>query len=350
MIIRQLFDPASSTYTYLLADDATREAVLIDPVWEKHARDLSLLRELEVTLKTTVETHCHADHVTGAWLMKAAVGSAIAMSAAYGAENVDRPLCDGDVIPFGGRALEVRATPGHTSGCLTYVLDDQTMAFTGDCLLIRGAGRTDFQEGDACTMFRSIRERIFTLPDDCLVYPSHDYEGREVSTVREEKRFNPRIGGEAREEDFVGFMRNLGLPHPKQLEVALPANLRCGKPLDGRYPLTATWGPVFPTYGGILEIDADWVAHHRDAVHVLDVRAPEELAGELGHLEHAQNVPLDVLREKVSDVPRDRPVVAVCQSGKRSAMATLILMKAGFDRVANVSGGLIRWRHLGLPS
>ncbi len=350
MRLRQLLDVASSTWTYLVIDEASGAAALIDPVYEQHLRDTALIRELGVDLVLTVDTHCHADHVTGAWLMSAALKSRIAFAATYGAENVDVPLADGDLLRFGGAALEVRATPGHTDGCLTLIGTDHDLAFTGDCLMIRSAGRTDFQRGSARRMYRSITERIFTLPDACLVYPAHDYEGRTVSTVGEERRFNPRIGGEARAEDFVGYMENLGLPHPKKMDIAVPANLRCGRPEDGVYPYRVDWGPVVATYAGLMEIGADWVAHHRDAVHLVDVRAADELAGELGHIAGVQHIPLDELRARVAEVPRDRPVVTVCQSGKRSGMATVILRAAGMKDVANLAGGMLRWRHLGLPA
>src|SRR5262249_15828554 len=149
MIFRQLFDQASSTYTYLLADPRTKDAVLIDCVFEQHARDAALIRELGLTLRYTIDTHCHADHVTGAWLMKQALGTQVALAGEYGAENIDRPLAHGDVIRFGAEALEARATPGHTNGCLSFLTQDRTMVFTGDALLVRGCGRTDFQSGDA---------------------------------------------------------------------------------------------------------------------------------------------------------------------------------------------------------
>lgn len=349
-MFRQLFDQASSTYSYLLADERSRDAVLVDPVFEQHARDAALIRELELRLLFTLDTHCHADHVTGAWLMKSALGSRIGLSRAYGAANVDRPLVHADVIRFGAEALEVRATPGHTDGCLSFVTADHGMVFTGDALLVRGAGRTDFQQGDPCRLFRSIREQLFTLPDDCVVYPGHDYDGRTSSTIGEERRYNPRIGGAAREEDFVGYMRNLGLPHPKQLAVALPANLRAGQPEDGKAPAVPEWGPVVTTYAGLREISPEWVARHRIEVHVLDVRSPVEFDGELGHLQGAQLIPLDELRARVSEVATDRPVVVVCQTGKRSGMGTVILSKSGIARVANLAGGMVRWRDLGLPS
>jgi rhodanese-related sulfurtransferase len=224
------------------------------------------------------------------------------------------------------------------------------MVFTGDALLVRGAGRTDFQQGSASQLFRSIREQLFTLPDDCIVYPGHDYSGRTSSTICEERALNPRIGGKAREEDFVGYMQNLGLPHPKLLAVALPANMRSGQPEDGKAPRAPDWGPVAMTYAGVPEIPPEWVARHRREVHVLDVRSAVEFEGELGHLEGAQLIPLDVLRSRVSEVSSDKPVVVICQTGKRSAMGTVILEKAGHERVANIPGGMVGWRELGLPS
>jgi sulfur dioxygenase len=350
MIFRQLFDHVSSSYTYLLADEGSREAVLIDPVFEQHSRDAALIRELEITLLYTLDTHCHADHVTGAWLMKMALSSQVGLSREYAADNVDLPLSHGDVVRFGTKALGVRATPGHTSGCLSFVTADHEMAFTGDALLVRGAGRTDFQDGDAHRLFKSIREQLFTLPDDCIVYPSHDYDGRTSSTIGEERRYNPRIGGGAREEDFVGYMKNLALPHPKQIAIAVPANLRSGRPDERNVPQRPSWGPVVTTYAGLHEIAPEWVALHRDEVHVLDVRTEVEFDGELGHIENAQLIPLDGLRARVSEVGRDKPIVVVCQTGRRSGMGTAILEKAGVSRIANLAGGMVRWRDLGLPA
>lgn len=349
MIFRQLFDSNSSTYTYLLGCPDTRDAVVIDTVFEQHARDAALIRELGLTVRYVLDTHVHADHVTGAWLMREELGAETVLAAIYGVEGVDVPVAGGDVLAFGNCSLAVRATPGHTAGCVTYVTGDRSMAFTGDCLLIRGAGRTDFQAGDVHAMWRSIREQIFTLPDECLIYPGHDYAGRTVSTVLEEKRFNPRIGGEAREEDFVGYMENLALPHPKLLDIAVPANLKGGRPEDGRIPREITWGPVTLTFAGIPEIRPDWVARHMADLYVLDVRSPGEFEGDLGHLEGAHLIPLAELRARLGEIPKQRPVVTICQSGKRSAMAAQILLGAGYERVANIAGGLIQWSRLALP-
>src|SRR6187455_1472812 len=215
LVFRQLFDPQSATYTYLVADRNSREALLVDPVFEQARRDAALIEELGLRLKWTLETHVHADHVTGAWLLRQKLGSKIAISAASGAEGADSYLKALDRVAFGKRHLEARATPGHTGGCMTYVLDDASMAFTGDALLIRGCGRTDFQEGSPQRLFRSVRDRVFTLPDDCLIYPGHDYRGLTASSVAEEKRYNPRLAESIGEGDFVGYMTNLGLAHPK---------------------------------------------------------------------------------------------------------------------------------------
>ena len=171
LVFRQLFDPPSSTYTYLLADGRSGEAVIIDPVFEQVRRDAALIDELGLRLLYSLETHVHADHVTGAWLLKQQTGCRIALSADSGAEGADRYLVPDDVIAFGERNLQVRKTPGHTNGCLTYVLDDRSMAFTGDCLMVRGSGRTDFQQGDPRAMYRSVHQQIFTLPDDVSPLP-----------------------------------------------------------------------------------------------------------------------------------------------------------------------------------
>jgi sulfur dioxygenase len=345
MIFRQLFDPQSSTYTYLLADG--REAILIDPVFEQARRDAALLGELGLRLRLTLETHVHADHVTGASLLKQKLGSRIGISAASGAEDADLYLQPGEKIVFGKRHLEARPTMGHTSGCMTYVLDDRTMAFTGDALFIRGCGRTDFQQGDARTLYRSVREHIFSLPDDCLIYPGHDYRGLTVTSVGEEKLYNPRLAESIGENDFVGYMTNLGLPHPKQMDLAVPANLKCGRPektttLD---PLMEPeWAPLTYTFGGIWEVQPHWLEEHLRDVQIVDVREPDEFNGPLGHVPGATLIPLGGLTQHLEDLEKDRPIVAVCRSGARSAQATVLLSKAGFDKVANLSGGMLRWR------
>ncbi len=345
LIFRQLFDPQSSTYTYLLGDSDSREAVLIDTVFEQARRDATLLGELELRLRYTLETHVHADHVTGAWILKRQFGSRIAVARDSGAEGADRYLVQGDEVDFGELHLDVRSTPGHTSGCLTYVLDDESMAFTGDCLLIRGSGRTDFQQGDPHALYRSVHTRILTLPQNCLLYPAHDYRGLTVTSVAEERRFNPRLGGEIGETDFAGSMENLHLPHPKQIDVAVPANLKCGQPKDGDVSLTApTWAPLTYTFAGIWEIHPQALEEVAGKVQILDVRELSEYIGALGHIHGAKLIPLGELAKRTAELAPGRPVVAVCRSGARSAQATVILQQAGLKDTANLAGGMLRWR------
>ncbi len=345
LIFRQLFDTQSSTYTYLLGDARSGAAILIDPVFEQAPRDAALLRELGLTLAATLETHVHADHVTGAWLMKRKTGSAIALSAESGAQGADRYLAHGDRLAFGGRSLEVRATPGHTHGCVTFVADDESMAFTGDCLLIRGCGRTDFQQGDPRAMYRSVKSQILSLPPSCLLYPAHDYRGLTVTSVAEERTFNPRLGGEIGEMDFVGYMQNLGLPHPKLMDIAVPANLRCGQPeQDAAMPAEPSWAPLTFTFAGIWEIPPDALEERAGSLQIVDVRERGEFDGPLGRIRGAQSVPLAELAARSGEFAPGRPIVAVCRSGARSAQAVVMLQKAGFKDVANLAGGMLRWR------
>jgi sulfur dioxygenase len=345
LIFRQLFELQSSTYTYLLADGETRDAVIIDPVFEEMRRDAALINELGLKLLFTLETHVHADHVTAAWLLKRRLGARIALSANSGAHGADRLLAEGNEIAFGSHRLVVRETPGHTGGCLTYVLDDGERAFTGDCLLIRGSGRTDFQHGDAQAMYRSVRERIFSLPPPCLLYPAHDYRGLTVTSVEEERRFNPRLGGDASPEDFCGHMANLKLAHPKKIDIAVPANLTCGRPAqDLAAGADPGWAPLTFTFAGLWEIAPHALEEHLGPVQILDVREPDEFRGPLGHIPGAILIPLAELRGRVSELQRNRPVVAVCRAGSRSAQAVTLLQQESFAEVANLAGGMLRWR------
>lgn len=224
MILRQLFDKESSTYTYLIADPATGDAALVDPVLEQLERDLALLAELGLTLRTVLETHVHADHVTAAGLLRERTGARTAASKA-GAPCVDLPLSHGDVIRVGSVAITALATPGHTDDGLSYLVDGHVL--TGDTLLVRGCGRADFQNGDPRALYRSIHEVLFALPDDTVVLPGHDYKGFTQTSIGEEKRFNPRLAGKS-EGEFVALMNALGLPKPKKLDLAVPANRACG--------------------------------------------------------------------------------------------------------------------------
>lgn len=225
MTPRQLFDAETWTYTYLLIDDESREAIIIDPVREHIERDLTLINELGVKLKHILETHVHADHVTSAGQLSERTGAVTAASA-QGAACVQRPLDHGQEITVGSIRVKALKTPGHTQDSLSYVVPGHV--FTGDALLIRGTGRTDFQNGDSNQLYDSITKVLFALPDDTHVWPGHDYRGFTVSTIGEEKKFNPRVAGKTKEE-FVKIMAELKLAAPKHIQEAVPANLACGR-------------------------------------------------------------------------------------------------------------------------
>jgi sulfur dioxygenase len=192
-----------------------------------------------------------------------------------------------------------------------------------------------------------VRSRIFCLPEGCLLYPAHDYRGLTATSVAEEKKYNPRLGGEAGEGDYVGYMKNLGLPHPKKIDEAVPANLRCGRPgndNDNDALQDPDWAPLRFTFSGVWEVEPHWLEENLAKVQVLDVREPTEFTGPLGHIRGAVLVPLGELADRAKDLPKDKPIVAVCRAGSRSAHATAILLKAGFSDIANLPGGMLRWR------
>ena len=231
MLFRQLFEPVSSAYTYLLACERTGQAALIDPVVETVERDLDVIRRLGLTLACTIETHIHADHITGAGRLRALSGSKAGFPAASGAEYVDFTISEGEPIAIGEMLVRPIYTPGHTDDHHSYFIESEGGArvFTGDALLIEGCGRTDFQNGDAATLYRSVHEKIFGLGDDTLVYPAHDYCHRHVSSVGQERERNPRLGGGKSIDEFVTIMDGLNLPRPKKMDLAVPANRMCGE-------------------------------------------------------------------------------------------------------------------------
>ncbi|MCX5742767.1 MAG: MBL fold metallo-hydrolase [Proteobacteria bacterium] len=347
MLFRQLFDPETSTYTYLLADEDTHEAILIDPVLEQLERDIALIGELGLTLTSALDTHVHADHVTATGALRARLGARSVVSERAGVGCADVLVKAGDVVRFGRHGVEVRETPGHTPGCLTFVTLDHAMAFTGDALLIRGCGRTDFQQGSAATLYRSIHDAIFTLPASTLVYPGHDYRGRTVTTVDEERRCNPRLGGNKSPEEFVAIMSNLNLADPKQIDRAVPRNQQCGfetiAPSPAVRPPNEAWAPIELSPAGIPEITTTWLEAHLGDVTVVDVREPDELHGALRMLDEAAAIPLAQIPGPLADIPRDRPLVIVCRSGGRSGKAALQLVALGFTRVASMRGGMTAW-------
>jgi glyoxylase-like metal-dependent hydrolase (beta-lactamase superfamily II)/rhodanese-related sulfurtransferase len=350
MLFRQLFDPETSTYTYLLADDQTRDAVIIDPVLQQIERDIDLIRDLGLCLRYAFDTHVHADHVSALGALRERLGARTVMSEGAGVGCADVLVKEGDTLQFGAHTIEVRETPGHTAGCLTYLLGDHTMAFTGDALLIRGCGRTDFQQGDAHQLYQSVHDKLFTLPAHTLIYPAHDYKGRTVTSVDEERRLNPRLGGGHTETEFVSIMHELPLAYPKNMDVALPRNVRCGMAIATAEPVPGKrWAPVEMSMSGIPEVAPEWLAAHRSEVRVVDVREPPELTGELGHIDGAERLPLAQLPGQLEAASRDRPIVFVCRSGGRSGKAALSLVKLGFEQVASMRGGMLAWNQRRYP-
>ena len=226
MELRQLFDPGSSTYSYLVWDHESHEAALIDPVEEQVDRDIRLLRELGLKLRYTLETHVHADHVTGSGILRNRLNSIVMVHENSHAKCADVLFRDGDMLPLGSSKIRVLSTPGHTDSDVSFMIPGAV--FTGDALLIRGCGRTDFQSGDAGALFDSITQQLFTLPDSTIVYPGHDYQGRASSTIAEEKQHNPRLGTGITRKEFIAIMNQLKLDPPVRMHEALPSNLRCG--------------------------------------------------------------------------------------------------------------------------
>ncbi|TXK94431.1 Zn-dependent hydrolase [Methylococcaceae bacterium CS1] len=226
MIFKQLFEPDTCTYTYLLACEASQKAILIDTVATELGHYKDLLENLNLKLIYTLETHVHADHVTAASLLRDQLGSKSIVHRDAGAMCADLLVTDGIEFQVGGIEIKVLHTPGHTSGCVSYVIGERV--FTGDSLLINGCGRTDFQQGDSATMYKSVTEKLFTLPPDTLIYPGHDYNGRRVSCIAQEMALNSRLGEHKSSADFIEIMQHLELPYPKYIDKALPANQACG--------------------------------------------------------------------------------------------------------------------------
>jgi glyoxylase-like metal-dependent hydrolase (beta-lactamase superfamily II) len=329
MIFRQLFDAESSTYTYLLADEATREAALIDAVREQIPRDLAVLRELSLKLAYVFDTHVHADHITAAGALRAQTG-ARTVAGRKGASCADVQVGSGDVVRVGSIAISVLETPGHTDDSVTYRVDGRL--FTGDALMIRAAGRTDFQNGNAGQLYDSLTRVLFALPDETQVHPAHDYKGLTVSTIGEEKRWNARVAGRNREE-FIKLMNGLNLPKPKKIDVAVPANRSCGLPGERV----------------VREIGLEALGSRQAAARLIDVRERDEFEGDLGHLECAELVPLATLKTASAHWNRDEPIYLVCRSGRRSADAAAELLELGFTNVVSVRGGMEAVNKAGMP-
>ena len=332
MIFHQLFDPASSTYTYILADDTSMEAVIIDPVLEQRSRDLQVLREANFKLKWILDTHVHADHVTAANALKIATGASSAVGEACGAQGYDHPLNDGDTIPFGNEQISVLATPGHTPGSMCFVWRDRV--FTGDTLLIGGCGRSDFQNGDAHALYTSITQKLFALPVATRVYPGHDYKGRTDSTIGAERAANPRLAGTS-EDDFVALMAALDLPRPKRIDEAVPLNRMAGPVAEGDAPWETL--PPLEAAHALRANDRALLVDLSDAWHFADAHAP-------GAVPVAHD---DIARLKQLAAGCDK-LYLICRSGRRSMLAARELAAHDIHNVVNVAGGIEAWKAAGL--
>lgn len=339
-LFHQLFDAGSSTYTYIIADKKSKEAAIIDPVLETVDRDLKLIDELGLRLMYVLDTHIHADHITGAGEIRKRTQAKTAVSQTAGAECVDIPLEDGQELLLGEKIIKVIATPGHTNTCLTYYFEG--MIFTGDALLIRGCGRTDFQQGSSEKLYDSVHEKLFKLPSDTAVYPGHDYRGQTSSTVGLEKQFNPRLGEAKTKDDFIKIMSELKIANPKKIHEAVPANLACGKPKDARF--------IHPqVVDGIPEVTCEDVLAQAEQVEskkvrLVDVRRPDEFNGEYGHIKGAELITLGPeLTSFLENGNRSEEIVFVCRSGGRSGTATAESIQLGYKFSVNMAGGMIRW-------
>jgi len=339
-VFHQLFEPESSTYTYIIADRQTKEAAIIDPVLETVDRDLKLIDELGLKLVYVLDTHIHADHITGAGEIRKRTEAKTAVSRRANVDCVDIALEDGQELTLGNKKIKVIATPGHTDTCLTFGFEG--MVFTGDALLIRGCGRTDFQQGSADDLYDSVHEKLFQLPDDTVVYPGHDYRGLTSTTIGLEKAHNPRLGIKNSREDFKKIMSELKLANPRKIHEAVPANLACGRPKDSRV--------LHPqVVDGIPEITVEDVLRHLpDAeagrVKLIDVRRPDEFNGELGHIKGAKLVTLGPdLTKFLENGNRAEEIIFVCRSGGRSGTAAAESIKLGYKFTINMVGGMIRW-------
>lgn len=376
MLFKQLFDAETWTYTYLIADPVHQEAVLIDPV-NTHIDDyLALLTEHDLQLKYSLETHVHADHITASGLLRQKLGAATGVSALCGAETADIQIKDGDVFSFtNGEFIKVIATPGHTKGSISFLWNDRV--FTGDSLFIGGCGRTDFQGGDPGALYDCITQRLFTLPDDTLVYPGHDYQQRWVSNIAQERTTNPRLAGKTRDE-FINIMNNLNLPKPKLIDEAVPANRYCGLEANERQdaiahretvrassqtshePIVNCGGTTNPKAGGISVQEMVAAARQQitevtvekakqllaeGGITLVDVREESEYAA--GHIDNAILLPRGVLEFRTGSVlelaDKTKPVMIYCRTGGRASMAAVTMKALGYNNVLSIAGGFESW-------
>ncbi|MDP3877452.1 MAG: MBL fold metallo-hydrolase [Methylobacter sp.] len=361
-MFKQLFDPATWTYTYLIADDVSKEAAFIDPVNTHLDTYLNLLKEHGLTLVYSFETHVHADHITASGLLRQHTGAKTGVSKLGGAQLVDVEMSDGDVFMLGGEKIKAIATPGHTPGCTSFLWKDRL--FSGDSLFIGGCGRTDFQGGDAGALYDAITQRLFTLPGETLVYPGHDYQQHWVSNIEQERSTNPRLANKTREQ-FIEIMNNLNLPKPRLIDEAVPANRYCGLDEDERVQAVerkqsdagvfcmmqggGSTGPDLVTLAKqtITEVNADMARNllKEGGIALIDVREESEFAA--GHIDNALLIPRGTLEFKVATVPelsdKSKAVLLYCRTGGRSALAAQTLQTLGYTNVLSLAGGFEGW-------
>jgi glyoxylase-like metal-dependent hydrolase (beta-lactamase superfamily II)/rhodanese-related sulfurtransferase len=342
MIFRQLFDNVSGTYSYLLASRAGGEALILDPVLEKVDRYCQLLRELDLRLVKAVDTHLHADHVTGLGELRDRTHCITIMGEQSKADVVAMRVAEGDKVTIEGLGLEVMYTPGHTDDSYSYLMGDRV--FTGDTLLIRGTGRTDFQNGNARAQYESIFGRLLKLPDETLVFPAHDYKGDTVSTIGEEKRFNPRLQVRS-VDDYVELMSNLKLPDPRMMDVAVPANMHVGLHQDDLIK-----------QGLALSVRDAIESLGRPDILLVDLRENSERTRH-GMLPGALHAPYPGIAESLKAggmlremaVASGRRIVFFCAFGERSAMAVVAAKEAGLANTTHITGGIDAWKKAGGP-
>jgi sulfur dioxygenase len=342
MIFRQLFDSTSGTYTYLLASRRGGEALIIDPVLERVERYLQLVRELDLRLVKAVDTHLHADHVTGLGALRDRTHCITVMGEHTQADVVSMRVAEGDYVGIEGVHLDVLYTPGHTDDSYSFLLADRV--FTGDTLLIRGTGRTDFQNGDPRAQYDSIFNKLMKLPEETLVYPAHDYKGESVSTIGEEKNFNPRLRVKSIDE-YVDLMNNLKLPNPKMMDVAVPANMHVGLRQE-----------EIARKGWALSVAEAMALRGRSDVALIDLREKSErekhgvIPGSLHapYPDLAENISAGGMLHELAEATGKR-IVFYCAYGERSAMAVQAAQDAGLKTACHIEGGVNAWKKANGP-
>lgn len=337
MLFRQLFDQTSCTYTYLMASRRGGEALLIDPVIEQTGRYLKLLEELDLKLVKVIDTHVHADHVSAMGKLRDATRCVTVMGEQSPSEVVSLRVRDNDRVTIEGLALTALYTPGHTSESYSFLMDDRV--FTGDTLLIRGTGRTDFQNGDPYDQYHSLFDRLLKLPDQTLVYPGHDYKGDTVSTIDEERAFNPRLQVRSADE-YATIMNNLNLPNPKMMDVAVPENLKLGLRIEAQHRVPSV--EVEALLEGWPDIDGQLVDIREDA----ERRRNGAIPGSI-HLPYGQFAGQCGPAGTLARIAGASRVLLYCAVGERSTLAVEIAAECGIGNVAHMPGGFKAWAEAG---